>query len=1145
MFASLMRSRRFAPIFWCQFFSAFNDNFLKNALTVLVLYRLRMENAATLVPIAFVVFMIPAILLSGLGGELADRFDKALVARRLKFAEMAIALVAVIGFLIESPLILFVTLFLFGVISALFSPIKYGILPDHLAAEDLPGANALVEAATFLAILLGTIAGNWAASRGTYLSVFGAHITAEAIFGVLVTGFALLSWLSSRFVPPTGEAVPNLPVQANVLASTADLLAVFKADRRFLRSGLAVAWFWMMGTAVLALLPTLVKNGLGGKEEVQTAYLLIFAVGIGIGSALASVLSAGRVNLLLVPIGSVVMALFMVDAGLACRGLGGGSGDLGVWEVLGGGPGLRIAIDFFGLSLAGGLFAVPPFVAVQHWSEATHRARTVAAVNVVTSGFIALGAGLVTLALAWEVPPTLIFWVLAAAGLVATWLAARLLPINLVRDALSLIFRLTARVEVVGLENLKAAGPSAIIAVNHVSYVDAALALSLLDRDAVFAIDRGIINLWWVKPFLRFTRALPIDPGKPMATRALINEVKSGETLIIFPEGRLTVTGGLMKVYDGAGLIAERTGAPVVPVRIDGLEQTMFTKLGRDQARRRLRPRVTVSILEPVKLTVPEGLVGRKKRVAAGSALYNIMSDLVFRTTPVGLTLVEGLIGAARRHGPNAKVVSDPSGAKLSYRRLLAGANVLGRKLAFCAAEGGAVGVMLPNANAAAVAIVGLVSAGRVPAMINFTAGAANILAACRAAKVTHLVTSRAFVEKAKLDPLVAAVGAEVKLVYLEDIGAAVTRGDRLRGLARALRPIAKRQPDDPAVILFTSGSEGTPKGVVLSHRNILSNVAQAAARIDFGRRDKLFAVLPLFHSFGLTVGFFLPLVSGVSVFLYPSPLHYRMIPELIYGTDSTILLGTDTFLTGYARTANPYDFRSLRLILAGAEPVREATRKIYMERFGARILEGYGVTETAPALSFNTPMYNRPGTVGRLMPGLESRLDPVPGISEGGRLLVRGPTVMLGYLRAAQPGVLDPPAEGWHDTGDIVSFDAEGFMSIRGRAKRFAKIGGEMISLAAVEALISELYPDHLSAVTAVEDARKGERLVLVTEMADAARSTLGGFARRKGASELMVPSDIIVVDKLPVLGSGKVDHVAVARLVAERRAAAPNSAA
>jgi acyl-[acyl-carrier-protein]-phospholipid O-acyltransferase/long-chain-fatty-acid--[acyl-carrier-protein] ligase len=322
----------------------------------------------------------------------------------------------------------------------------------------------------------------------------------------------------------------------------------------------------------------------------------------------------------------------------------------------------------------------------------------------------------------------------------------------------------------------------------------------------------------------------------------------------------------------------------------------------------------------------------------------------------------------------------------------------------------------------------------------------------------------------------------------------------------------------------------------VLSHRNVLANAAQAEARIDFGRTDKVFSVLPLFHSFGLTIGFILPLVSGVPIYLYPSPLHYRIVPEMIYGVNATILFGTDTFLAGYARTAHAYDFRSLRYIMAGAEPVKESTRRAYMEKFGLRILEGYGVTETAPALALNTPMFNKFGTVGRLLPGMEARLDPVPGVNEGGRLFVRGPNVMLGYLRTENPGVLERPVEGWHDTGDIVTIDEEGFIAIKGRAKRFAKIGGEMISLAAVEALAADLWPDALSGAATAPDARKGERLVLVTTKTDPKRSDFLAFARARGASEMMVPTEVLILEKLPVLGSGKIDHLALAAYVRER---------
>jgi acyl-[acyl-carrier-protein]-phospholipid O-acyltransferase / long-chain-fatty-acid--[acyl-carrier-protein] ligase len=419
--------------------------------------------------------------------------------------------------------------------------------------------------------------------------------------------------------------------------------------------------------------------------------------------------------------------------------------------------------------------------------------------------------------------------------------------------------------------------------------------------------------------------------------------------------------------------------------------------------------------------------------------------------------------------------------------------------------------------------------------MINFTAGPTSVLGACAAAKIDTILTSRAFIEKAKLQALESALRETKRVIYLEDVRTGIGTFDKIRALFEAGRPLVRRGPDDAAAILFTSGSEGAPKGVVLSSRNILANAAQASARIDFGRRDKVFNALPVFHSFGLTAGLILPLLSGVPVYLYPSPLHYRIVPELVYGSNVTIMFGTDTFLSGYARSAHAYDFRSLRYVLAGAEAVKESTRRTWSEKFGLRILEGYGVTETAPVLALNTPMFNRFGTVGRILPGMEARLDPVPGVEEGGRLFVRGPNVMMGYLRAENPGHLEAPEGGWHDTGDIVTIDAAGFVAIKGRAKRFAKIGGEMVSLAAVEALAAEFWPQATSAVASLPDPRKGERLVMVTEQKDATRADFMAFARARGASELMLPAEVIVIDKVPILGSGKLDFAGVARLVRE----------
>jgi acyl-[acyl-carrier-protein]-phospholipid O-acyltransferase / long-chain-fatty-acid--[acyl-carrier-protein] ligase len=1126
---ALMLTRRFAPLFWCQFFSAFSDNFLKNALVFLLLFKIGGPEAEALITFAAAVFISPFFFLSALGGEMADRFDKAWVAQRLKLVEVGIAFLAVLGFFLHSVLLLFIALFLFGVIAALFGPIKYGILPDHLQRSELPAGNALVEGATFIAILLGTIVGGLAARDGGD----------PAFFALLMIVFSLLCWISSLFIPPTGEAAPNLAVRPNILVSTFDLLKQLRQDLRIWWGAIVTCWFWVVGAVALSLLPPLVKNVLGGTEEVVTLCLAIFSVAIALGSGLAAWLAAGRIILLPTVLGAVLLGIFSFDLGFATWGLVPAAQGQGIADVFGSLRGFRIGVDLAGLAIAGGLFIVPVFSAVQAWAGIDRRARVVAGVNVLNAAAMTLSTvAIAVLQIAGATTPML-FMLLGLASLGVAYAIGRTMPASALSDSLSILYRALFRIEVHGLENLHKAGPNVIIALNHVSFLDAGLAMSLRSRKPVFAIDVGIARMWWVKPFLKLTDALPLDPLRPMAVRTLIDAVKAGKALIIFPEGRITVTGSLMKVYDGAAMIADKANAEVVPVRIEGLEQTPFSRLSRDQVRRKWFPKVKVTVLEPVKLTVDPALKGRKRRQAAGAALYSIMSDLVFRTTSTDRTVMQAVIEAAETHGQKRVAIEDPVTGAMTYKRLLTAASVLGTKLMPLAAEGRAIGVMLPNANGAVVTILGLMSAGRVPAMINFTSGASNILAGCKAAEISTIVTSRAFIEKGRLDSLAAALSAKVSLVYLEDLRPTITLSDKIRGLLSRNKPLVERKPDDWAAILFTSGSEGVPKGVVLSHRNMLTNAAQAAARIDFGRQDKVFNVLPVFHSFGLTVGTMLPLVSGVPIYLYPSPLHYRTVSELIYGVNATIMFGTDTFLNGYARVAHPYDFRSLRYILAGAEPVKESTRRTYMEKFGLRILEGYGVTETAPALALNTPMFNKFGTVGRILPGMEARLEKVEGVEEGGRLFVRGPNVMLGYLKAERPGVLEPPAEGWHDTGDIVTIDEQGFITIKGRAKRFAKVGGEMISLAAVEMLAGELWPNAPSAVVAVPDPRKGERLILVTQQKDATRSQFMAFARERHASDLMIPAEIMILDKMPMLGSGKVDVLSLNKLVQEQMAA------
>lgn len=1146
MFKILMSTKRFAPLFWCQFLSAFNDNFLRHSLFVLIVFQF--SDDSTLLPLVPAIFILPSFLLSALGGELADRYNKALIAQRLKLAELPIAILAVVGLWFHSVPCLFIALFGFGCIAALFGPLKYGILPDHLKESELPAGNALVEMATFIAILLGMISSGMAMQN-----VSGT----PWIFGIVIIGFAASCWFSALFIPETKEASPELIPDCNIFRSTWKLLGILKSYRILYFLGLSLSWFWLIGVVMMTIQANITKSVLLGTPGVLTFFVAMFAIGIAVGSSLASWLASGRIILLPAPIAAFFMALFCFDIGFALSRETISMSETGL-EFFSTFTGMRLAFDFFGLATAGGLYVVPTFAALQAWAPLNKRSQLIAAVNVVTSAFIALGAVLMVvlpsigtiaasflplsteatqkIILLFDLSIAQICYVFAILNLIVAYVIFRRLPTPPFHDLLSMIFRAFFRTEVKGLENLKKAGKNPIIALNHVSFLDAALAISFLDKEPVFAIDYSVAQRWWVRPFLKLVRALPLDPTKPMATRSLINAVKAGETLVIFPEGRLTVTGALMKVYDGVGLIADKTDSLVVPVKIDGLEQTLFSRLKDSQIKRRWWPKVTVTILEPVKLEVQGDLRGKARRIAAGSALYNIMSDMVYRTAQKECSIFNALVQSVQKNGKKRIAIEDPVSGAMSYRKMLTSIRILAQKMVSLADENGSIGILLPNANASIISVFAVMSAGRIPAMLNFTAGAANIASGCLGAQIKTIVTSRAFIEKGKMLSLIESLKGKVSIVYLEDIGLTVTFLDKVKGFWGWKKPLIQRNGIDPAAILFTSGSEGTPKGVVLSSRNILANVAQAEARIDFGREDKVFNVMPLFHSFGLSIGTILPLVCGVPVYLYPSPLHYRIVPELIYSTNSTILFGTDTFLAGYARTAHPYDFRSLRFIVAGAEPVKLSTRLTYLEKFGLRIFEGYGVTETAPVLALNTPMFNRFGTVGRLFPGIKAKLEPVPGINDGGKLLVKGPNIMLGYLKAEKPGILLPPEEGWYDTGDIVSIDDQGFITIKGRAKRFAKVGGEMVSLASVDSLAAELWADSLSASTSLPDEKKGEKVILFTEHKGATRKEYQSFAWEKGIAEIMIPAQVIVIDKIPLLGSGKTDFAAVNRLAKEK---------
>lgn len=718
------------------------------------------------------------------------------------------------------------------------------------------------------------------------------------------------------------------------------------------------------------------------------------------------------------------------------------------------------------------------------------------------------------------------------------------------------LLRLIYRVELRGREHYDAAGPRTLILYNPGSIIDPLLLAAMLPDRITLLADRALEHKWWMRPVCALTDTQFFDFASPAATVSLVHALARNGRCMVFHSGSLGNDPRYARILEAAGVIAEKASASLLPVRIDGAISSMFS-YSRHKGRRRWFPRITVSVLEVQKFSPVEGLPPRERRRRMGERLYDIMTELEYRSGMDRRNIMQVLMDAVALSGRRFPIAEDQDRHVLTYGALLLKLSVLGRAFRRLFRGEKRVGFLLPTSLPGLVAFFGLHSAGFVPAMLNFTSGISAVLSCCSTVQLSFVLTSRRFLAMADLTAMEQALkDAGLRLVYLEDVARNLTLSDKLFGALGAWMRSAPSTPGtDPAAVMFTSGTEGVPKAVFLSHVNITSNRYQALSMLTVGAGDKLFNCLPMFHAFGLGICTLLPVLAGVRVFLYPSPLHYRIVPRLFYESQSTIICGTDTFCAGYARYGRPYDFCHARLVIIGAEKMRESTRNVWLEKFGVDLFEGYGATETSPLIAVNTPAYRRAGSVGRMVPGLACRLHPVPGIDEEntGVLWVKGDNVMLGYMRSAAPGVLEPPVDedlaaafaegatsddgaGWYDTGDIVHVDDEGFIFIRGRAKRFAKIGGEMVSLAAVEEALREIWPEAVLGVVSIPDPRKGEQLALVIDTEDVTTSRIAAHFASRGLSPLWTPKRIVSVKQAPLLGSGKFDYRKARELVLEK---------
>lgn len=1111
MSENLLKSKRFFPLLLTQFLGALNDNLFKNSLLTMVTIKLT-SQADILSNVIAGLFILPFFLFSATAGEIADKYNRAKIAQVLKITELLLMSAVAVIFYFENITLLIILLALMGTQSAFFGPIKYALLPQLLNRDELISANAYVEASTYAAILLGLI-------LGTLLPV-NIAITVLIIL-------ALCGVVTARKIPDAPAPRPNSVISKNIFKALADTFRIIYKNPVVFKSILGATWFWTIGALVAVQIYPLAGKILHASAGVITYFLIIFSIGVALGSLTCGKILKGLIHATYVPVSALGMGISLYALYAITKDYPTPS-ELVTFNTFFTTPSSdTISASLFLLAFFGGMYIVPLNALMQSNAPKAYTAAVIAGNNILNAFGMSLVAiiAIIMLSMGFTIPE--LFLTAAIANIFVFIYIAALLPDALLRSVFQTILSVLFRVRLKGINNIKKAGSKAIIIANHTSLLDGLLIAAFMPEKVTFAINTEWSKTWYVKLFGMVVHFMPVDPTSPFSIREMIEEVKNGSKLMIFPEGRITTTGGLMKVYEGAGVIAEKADARILPIRINGAQYSKFSYMN-SKFKTRMFPKITMTILKPLKIHIPEEIKGRDRRHATSVKLYELMADMIYKTSEIDENIFTSLLDAAKIHGWNHKIAEDITRRPQTYNSFIKKSYILGTAYEQTFANDKFVALMLPNMLVNVISFFALQSVDKVPVMVNFTQGVTQVISSLKTVGVKTVITSRKFISQARLEHLeqgIAKIG--VKLVYLEDFAPQISLKTKLKGFVRHLtNHIPQHKADDTAVVLFTSGSEGMPKAVLLSHRNLQANRYQISSVIAFNSTDIFFNALPLFHSFGLSVGTVLTLLFGVRTFFYPSPLHYRIVPELVYDTNATIICGTDTFFYGYGRMGHPYDFFNVKYAVVGGEKLKEQTFNLWMEKFGVRLLEGYGTTETSPVLCINTPMHRQKGSVGRLLPGITYKLEQIQGIEKGGKLLVAGDNIMQGYMKADKPEKLQPLTNKWYDTGDIVSIDQDGFVTIHGRAKRFAKIAGEMVSLTVVEAALEKLYKGVTQGIVTLPDEKKGEQLIFVTAQENASLNEIKTFFKNEGFSELWLPKKVVYMKKPPVLGTGKFDY-------------------
>ena len=1107
-------SKRFVPLLITQFFGAFNDNLFKNTLMTFVAYKMVADEQVVSIysNIIAAIFILPYFLFSAFAGLLADKYNRATLTRILKITEFVLMIGAGFLFVYKSLYLLIFILFLMGVQSTFFGPIKYALLPQLLRSDELIAGNAYVEASTYISIILGSI-------LGTLLPV-SCSVSLLMICAVIgiVAGYNI----------PTAQGLrTDEKINFNIFKLMVENLKLIRSHIIVFRAIIGATWFWILGAFFLTQLFPLCSKVFNTQPSVVTLFLILFSLGVGCGSVCCNKILKGEVSVVYVPISAIGLSLCAFLVYLLSVGFVTPTETISLAGFLQMPRGILICACLFAFAFMGGLYVVPLNALMQKKAPSKYVAAVIAGNNIVNSlGMVGISIfAVVLVSLGFKITDLFLFVAIISAGV--AFYICKLLPIALLRSVFCSVLNIFFRVKVEGLANLRKAGSKTLIIANHVSLLDGILIAAYIPRKITFAIDGAWGAKWYVKMFSGIVDFYPLNPTNPLSVRSLIDVINQGKTVMIFPEGRISVTGSLMKVYEGAGVVAEKSGAKIVPLRIDGAQYSKFSYIG-NLIKTQMFPKIKLSVLPACELKVAKEVSTRERRKLISLQLHDIMANMIYTTSDKNQTLFNLLLNAERLYGSKHKIAQDINKVILNYGQFIMKSYVLGAAYEKSFAKDKNIGVLLPNSLAAAVSFFALQSAHKLPVMLNFSLGNKQFASCLKTINVKTVITSRRFIEQGQLQHLVdCSIQNGCDVIYLEDFATKISIVSKIKGIIRyMLRTPVQEDSKNAAVVLFTSGSEGLPKAVLLSHQNIQANVLQIHLSVPFHAHDVILNALPMFHSFGLTVGTILPLLYGVKTYFYPSPLHYRIIPEVAYDLQATAILGTDTFLYGYGRMANPYDFFSIRFAVVGGEKLKERTAELWMQKFGVRIFEGYGTTETSPVISVNTPMFYKKGTVGRFLPQIKYKLDKIAGVEEGGKLLIKADNVMLGYIMSDKPQILQK-AEEWYDTGDIVKVDEDGFICIQGRVKRFAKIGGEMVSLFAIEQVLDEMDDDAKQGVIAVSDDKKGEKLVLITNSENADINFIRQYFREHGLSELWIPKEVVYMKNPPMLGSGKFDYI------------------